>query len=227
MATDYDEAVSAGQVSGLNAALLISTNTFGGHDNAHADFQHIGLKFVTSVLIQCNYFTAGIIGLLITVRGFTMSSNWSSLSEPTLAGTIPEHRDIYDNYNGPISGGTSATRWLGSFNESKQPKAITLTDQTETTPSLLDSQLGRINTVIFNYVSAGTVTMFDDAEEGDELTLIFTDGNTTIGNTSGDNGINLVGGVDFVGTAIDTMQLKYIDSNGLSNRWLEISRSVI
>jgi hypothetical protein len=64
-----------------------------------------------------------------------------------------------------------------------------------------------------------TITNLLNGYVGQMLTLLFTNGNTTIQNNAN---IKLVGGVNFVGSADDTLILTKSTS-----AWLENSRSVL
>lgn len=64
---------------------------------------------------------------------------------------------------------------------------------------------------------ATNVTNFLGGLEGDEITVRFNDGNSTVKNTN----IYTQGGLDFVGTTHDMLTLQYRGSN-----WREVSRSV-
>lgn len=68
--------------------------------------------------------------------------------------------------------------------------------------------------------SAQTVTTISIAGTGQRITLIFTNGFTTIQNNST---IKLAGGVDFVGTADDTLSLVYESTSAV---WRETGRSL-
>lgn len=65
---------------------------------------------------------------------------------------------------------------------------------------------------------ASNITQFDNPYNGKSIELLFLDGNTTV-TRSGD--VRLAGGVDFVGSARDVLNLKYYDTH-----WHEVSRSV-
>ena len=76
---------------------------------------------------------------------------------------------------------------------------------------------GGLDTLTLSSASATTVANFSGATQGQELTLYFGNGNTTIKATN----IFLAGAVDFVGTSSDTLTLIYA-----SSAWREQSRSV-
>ena len=65
---------------------------------------------------------------------------------------------------------------------------------------------------------ATAISAFDDAINGQTITILFTTGNTTI--TDGSN-LNLSGGADFTGSADDILTLRFDGT-----KWYEISRSV-
>jgi hypothetical protein len=65
---------------------------------------------------------------------------------------------------------------------------------------------------------ATTITNFDDAQDGQEIPILFTTGNTTIQDNAN---IQLVGGANFVGSANDILKLKRVGTV-----FYEVSRSV-
>lgn len=65
---------------------------------------------------------------------------------------------------------------------------------------------------------ATTITAFDNGYNGQEIDIIFTNGNTTV--QDGAN-LQLAGGVNFVGTSNDVLSLKFDGTT-----WFEKSRSV-
>lgn len=69
---------------------------------------------------------------------------------------------------------------------------------------------------------ATTIVSFDDGADGQEITILFTDGNTTLKHTTG-AGENLVlqGATNFVGTTNDVLKL-----TKSGTYWFETSRSV-
>lgn len=107
--------------------------------------------------------------------------------------------DINDSYLPEISGFA-----FSSF--------VTFTDG-DTTPTVKTN-------CIFKTANTGatSITAFDNGKLGQIIRIIFTDGNTTI--VDGAN-LQLSGGVNFVGTANDTLILMY---DGTS--WYELSRSI-
>ena len=83
----------------------------------------------------------------------------------------------------------------------------------DTTPSVARGNVWKeVNT------GATVITAFDDALDSQEITILFTTGNTTI--TDGAS-LQLAGGVNFVGTANDILALIRIGTV-----WFEKSRSV-
>ena len=64
------------------------------------------------------------------------------------------------------------------------------------------------------------ITNFTNAYDGQEITLLFADGNTTITNGAT---IALAGGISFTGTVVDTLKLIY---SVASTKWYEVSRSI-
>ena len=73
---------------------------------------------------------------------------------------------------------------------------------------------------MFSITNAGpiSITAFDDASVGQQITLIFKDGNTTI--VDGAN-LHLAGAANFVGSADDILVLAWDGTH-----WYEVSRSV-
>ena len=73
---------------------------------------------------------------------------------------------------------------------------------------------------VFTLTNSGaiSITAFDNAQVGQIITLIFTDGNTTV--VDGAN-LHLAGGVNFVGSADDILVLLWDGTH-----WYEVSRSV-
>lgn len=88
----------------------------------------------------------------------------------------------------------------------------TLTDG-DTTPDVNTTNIYKTSNT-----GATVITAFDNGVTGQEITIIFTDANTTI--TDGAN-LNLQGATDFTSTADDTMKLIW---DGTS--WWELSRSL-
>lgn len=83
----------------------------------------------------------------------------------------------------------------------------------DTTPDVYGFNLIRLTSA-----SARTITAFDGAFDGFELTLTFADANTTIQHNAN---IRLAGGVDFVSSSNDVLTL--VKSNSV---WMEKARSV-
>lgn len=77
--------------------------------------------------------------------------------------------------------------------------------------------VGGLDYLTLSASGATTVSNFSGATEGQELTLYFTNGNTTLKATN----LYLAGAVDFVGSNFDTLTLAYI-----AGAWREIGRSV-
>jgi hypothetical protein len=87
-------------------------------------------------------------------------------------------------------------------------------DDGDTTPSVKGKTLFSAENT-----SATVITNFDDPSTGQEITIHFTNGNTTIAESSN---VRLAGTGDFVGTANDILTLVYIDFVG----WVEKARAV-
>lgn len=105
---------------------------------------------------------------------------------------------------------TDGGRWKRIFEYRQQAKANGAT-------SIDASAGGQIKCAD---VATTTVATITNGYPGQRITLIFTNGNTTIAN-GGTSNIRLAGAANFVGTADDTLQL---ESDGVS--WFETSRSV-
>lgn len=239
LASDDNEGSGGSENSGNNM-VDIHHNTFGGHDNSHDDFAFVELNFSVNSRIRDNHLTEGkssvgapIINLggdhAAANDGLLIENNWCNIAvEPTLSGSLPTIHTIRNNWKGPTSG-AGRNRWTGTFADTNQEMngVLSITGTGDTTPSILSTTMGRVRTVILAPTGALTITDFDDAREGDELTLVFANGNCTIQNTSGDNGINLTAGSNFTGTAKDTMRLIYVNSNGFTGRWFELGQEII
>jgi hypothetical protein len=74
-------------------------------------------------------------------------------------------------------------------------------------------KLAQSSSTIVNSITGG--------QNGQELVLYFSNGNTTIKQNNVAGGIALAGGVDFVGTPSDMLTLLYV-----SDRWIEKCRSI-
>jgi hypothetical protein len=72
----------------------------------------------------------------------------------------------------------------------------------------------------FAHPSAQSVTAITPAGDGQRITLMFTNGFTTIANGAN---VKLAGAANFVGTADDTLSLVYDNTTGA---WRETGRSV-
>lgn len=89
----------------------------------------------------------------------------------------------------------------------------------DTTPSVKAREL-----FFAKQTNATSITGFDDPPVGKTITVIFLDGNTTI--VAGAR-MKLAGGVNFVGTANDSITLRYIFDTSVGELgWVEIARSV-
>jgi hypothetical protein len=84
----------------------------------------------------------------------------------------------------------------------------------DTTPSVVGHKIWKTNT------SVVTITNFDDAYDGKELTIIFTNSNVTIQSNSN---IKLENSLNFNGSTNDTIKLVYDRYNHI---WFEQSRSL-
>ncbi len=100
----------------------------------------------------------------------------------------------------------------GLYTTPRISRHATFTDA-DTTPSV-----GQGNVFSASNTGATSITAFDDGTEFQEITIRFTNGNTTI--VDGAN-LHLAGGANFVGTTDDTLTLVRYGTS-----WFEKSRSV-
>jgi hypothetical protein len=84
----------------------------------------------------------------------------------------------------------------------------------DTTPSVLG-----VSFLVIQNSGATSITNFTNAVNGQILTLIFIDGNTTVTR----NNAYLLSGLNFTSTANDTLTLIYRAADGL---WYEVCRSI-
>jgi hypothetical protein len=105
--------------------------------------------------------------------------------------------NTYNNLAGGAYIGSNAGVYFGIAERQEQEEWLTAADG-DTTPSVLNTKH-----LVLSNTGATTITNFDDASDGQEITLFFTNGNTTLNQ---DNSY-LAGGVNFVGTANDTLTL--------------------
>lgn len=130
----------------------------------------------------------------LTIRFPTPGERYDALNESSFRQDLER---LLDRIGGNLSGG----------------EEILVIVPADTTPPV---DLGDFYTI----TNAGpvSITAFDDAAVGQQITLIFKDGNTTI--TDGAN-LHLAGGADFVGSADDVLVLLWDGTH-----WYEVSRSV-
>lgn len=202
--TDFVGAYVAGQIvtglTSLNTAIVCSENQSGGY------------VFVRNVV------GSGTFQIGETLSSATASSQVSGQSartdpatynnlyvraEFTGDSTIYDYGIIYEN----------DTHVIGFDSSSFDSGVDTFTDL-DTTPSVTGHKIWKTNT------SVVTITNFDDAYDGKELTIIFVNSNVTIQNNTN---IKLAGGSDFNGSADDTLKLVY---DRTTNVWFEQSRSL-
>lgn len=107
--------------------------------------------------------------------------------------------------------GVNAGVYYGLEHKSYDQRWVTFADG-DTTPSVA----GTINFIVDNSAPT-TITDFDDKDDGQEIFLVFSNGNTTISTAN----IFLAGGVNFTPTASDTLTLVR-----RINVWFEKCRSV-
>lgn len=118
------------------------------------------------------------------------------------------------------AGGSNYSNLVGYFGPAPGPyttpfisRHATFTDG-DTTPSV-----ARGNVFSANNSGATSITAFDDSTEFQEITIRFTNSNTTIVDAAGV--IELAGGVNFAGTSNDTLTLVRYGTT-----WFEKARSV-
>ena len=130
----------------------------------------------------------------LTIRFPTPGERYDALNEASFRQDLER---LLDRIGGNLSGGAE----------------ILVIVPADTTP---DVGLGDY----FSITNAGpiSITAFSEAAVGQEITLIFKDGNTTI--VDGAN-LHLAGGANFVGSAEDTLVLLWDGTH-----WYEVSRSV-
>lgn len=132
---------------------------------------------------------------LPTVRWPSAPERYDQLSEATFRMDLERHLDLFA---GEIF---AAGAFMLTF------------DNGDTTPSVARADI---------YAEANTaptsVTAFDDGAVGQRITIIFSTANTTLVDAAA---LQLAGGVNFVGSANDVMELIF---DGTA--WYEISRSV-
>jgi len=105
--------------------------------------------------------------------------------------------NTYNNLAGGVYMGSNAGVYFGIAERQEQEEWLTAADG-DTTPSVLNTKH-----LVLSNTGATTVTNFDDAKDGQEITLFFTNGNTTVNQSNA----FLAGFVNFVGTANDTLTL--------------------
>jgi hypothetical protein len=119
--------------------------------------------------------------------------------------------NTYNNLAGGAYIGSNAGVYFGIAERQKQEEWLTAADG-DTTPSVLNAER-----LVLANSGATTVSNFDDAKDGQEITLFFANGNTTVNQSNA----YLAGGVNFTGTANDTLTLV---KRGIY--WYEKCRSV-
>lgn len=112
--------------------------------------------------------------------------------------------------NGP-SIGVNAGVYFGLELRQEQSLWITATNNSAT-PSVANAR-----NVLLDNSSATTITNLTNGKQGQQVTLLFQNGNTTISLAN----FFLAGGVNFVGTQFDTLTVVLNGTN-----WFEVSRSV-
>lgn len=150
-----------------------------------------------------NLLTATVSGAQIDRTDPATYNNLYVRAEFTGDSTIYDYGIIYEN----------DTHVIGFDSSSFDSGVDTFTDL-DTTPSVTGHKIWKTNT------SVVTITNFDDAYDGKELTIIFVNSNVTIKSNSN---IKLTGGLDFIGSADDTLKLVY---DRETNVWFEQSRSL-
>jgi hypothetical protein len=130
----------------------------------------------------------------VSNRGINIDSTGTPSSYPS--GNIVGN-NTYNNLAGGVYMGSNAGVYFGIAERQEQEEWLTAADG-DTTPSVLNTKH-----LVLSNTGATTVTNFDDAKDGQEITLFFTNGNTTVNQSNA----YLAGGVNFTGTANDTLTL--------------------
>ena len=144
----------------------------------------------------------------ISNRGINVDSTGTPSSYPS--GNFVGN-NTYNNLAGGAYIGSNAGVYFGIAERQEQEEWLTAADG-DTTPSVLNAKR-----LVLSNTGATTVSNFDDAKDGQEITLFFTNGNTTVNQSNA----YLAGGVNFTGTANDTLTLV---KRGIY--WYEKCRSV-
>lgn len=144
----------------------------------------------------------------VSDRGINIDSTGTPSSYPSgnLVGT-----NTYNNLAGGAYVGSNAGVYFGIAERQEQEEWLIAADG-DTSPSVLNAKH-----IVLANTGATTISNFDDAKEGQEITLLFTNGNTTVNQSNA----YLAGGAPFTGTANDTLTLV---KRGIY--WYEKCRSV-
>ena len=143
-----------------------------------------------------------------SLAGITLNSTGSPSPFPT--GNIIGNTFYSPMLSGP-SIGSNAGVYFGLELRQEQSLWLTATNNSAT-PSVANAR----NVVLANS-SATTITNLTNGKEGQQVTLYFDNGNTTISLAN----FFLAGGVNFVGTQYDTLTLVKRGTN-----WFEVARSL-
>lgn len=167
--------------------------------------------------ITNNAFAAGHIAVNTS---YTVNSSLELKNNAIASNTDIEFTGASLNFRVKKYGNTTSTTAAGTYWPSADymvvgggymtPAIPTFTDN-DATPSVL-----MYDKWIVTNSNPTTITTFHDGSPGQEISLIFTDNNTTIAETD-----NIKLGGAFSSTADDTMRLIYNGTN-----WYELSRSV-
>lgn len=221
-----------------NGVFWINSKVAGKYSNANPDigfsFQDgisIGGRFVR-IFDDPTYHTVLILG-----SGTVEMSNVATSVTLEPHGEIGMRNNTLIRYKDSAGGVSSGIKFDNSDNFSIVNKGITILqlkptlsangaklvgsiagNQKSFTDNSTTISLADCNSAILGNTALTTITSLGAAEEGLQVTLIFANSNTTIQNNTT---IKLAGGVDFTGTADDTLTLLRTTS-----AWYEVSRSV-
>jgi hypothetical protein len=113
---------------------------------------------------------------------------------------------------GRSSGMAGPKQYGNNWNESLEQLAVN-----DTTPRVDEGSRFKTNSAI-----STTITTFDEGYDGQVITLLVIDNNTTLSDNGGSAGLWLSGAANWTPTVGDTISLMYRSSNSI---WYELSRS--
>jgi hypothetical protein len=203
----FNNTSTTGVVASDNLIILRGVNTVAGIE-IESQSQTFQVSFARNTIVGAG-------GSFTGVYGIEDASNGNGNTATT---------EYIDN---KITGITTTTG-LGSFKYRTLPANALVTEQSPASiPTLLSatSQLNSatpdvrgLTVVNASNTSPTTVTAINNGSAGRTLTIVFTNGNTTIQNNAS---IKLNGAANFVGTADDSLTLIWTGS-----AWQEVSRSI-